>query len=213
MKKRMLIGIVLLLALSVTVQAQTYTGTYQMVGIKVGYHNIARTVESAGDSVANYFVEAKLPNSATPVYSHTLAGYAPGDTMFIVETPDFLLTPAGLAYVGIDLSVALNMEDGQMLIPAVDGTSNTFPTTTTENCSSYAVISPVTDNANISSTYTSNSYNSSEGDNGTFTWGFGIAQSVVFDWFDAPDDWENPSGLENFGRLKEIGRASCRERV
>ncbi len=204
----MLIGIVLLLALSVTVQAQTYTGTYQMVGIKVGYHNIARTVESAGDSVANYFVEAKWPNAATPVYSHTLAGYAPGDTMFIVETPDFLLTPAGLAYVGIDLSVALNMEDGQMLIPAVDGTSNTFPTTTTENCSSYAVISPVNDNANISSTYTSNSYNSSEGDNGTFTWGFGIAQSVVFDWFDAPNDWENPSGLENFGRLKGFFNAS-----
>ncbi len=198
----MLTGILLLITLSVMVQAQSYTGTYQMVGIKVGYHNLARAVESAGDSVANYYVEAKWPNAATPVYSHILAGYAPGDTIIVVATPDLLLTPAGLEYVGIDLSVALDMDGGRMLIPAVEGTSNTFPTTTTENCSSFAVVSPVNDNALISSTYNDNSPNSAEGDYGTFTWGFGIAESVVFDWFVAPQDWDNPSGLENFGQLK-----------
>ncbi|MCH7763603.1 MAG: lamin tail domain-containing protein, partial [Candidatus Marinimicrobia bacterium] len=162
----------------------------------------ARAVESPADSVANYYVEAKWPNAANPVYSHIIAGFAPGDTIVVVETPDFLLTPAGLEAVGINLSVGLNKVDGIMLIPAVEGTPNTFPTTTTENCSSFAVISPVTDNALITSTYTPDSYNSDEGDNGTYTWGFGISQSVVFDWFDAPVDWADPGSLENFGKLK-----------
>jgi len=85
----------------------------------------------------------------------------------------------------------------QCVIPGVEGGSATYPTTDTENCSTFLSIAPVNDNANIEYTSTSNSYNASEG---TFTWGFGISQSTVFDWFQAPADWENPD-IENWGKL------------
>jgi hypothetical protein len=84
-----------------------------------------------------------------------------------------------------------------MLIPGIEGTSNTYPTTDTEDCSTFAVIAPVTDNADITFSNTSNSYNAAEG---SFTWGFGISESVVFDWFDAPSDWEDPAAeVDNYG--------------
>ena len=60
------------------------------------------------------------------------------------------------------------------------------------------MIAPVTDNANIAYSTNSNSYNA---DDGTFTWGFGMSQSDVFDWFDAPDDWDDPTSIPNYGIL------------
>lgn len=183
--------------LSAVLQAQTFTGSYQLKGVKVIYTNVARLTGSADDSVAQYTLDAHWPNASTSMFSATLAGWAPGDTIAVVETPDILLTPAGLAYFGIDLSVGLNQEESQMLIPAIEGTSSTYPTTNTENCSTFAVIAPVSDNADITSSSTSDSYDPTAG---SFTWGFGISQSTVFDWFDAPDDWEDPSAnLDNFG--------------
>ncbi len=183
--------------LSAALQAQTFTGSYQLKGVKVIYTNVARLTGSADDSVSQYTLDAHWPNAATPAFSATLAGWAPGDTIAVFETPDLLLTPAGLAYVGIDLSVGLNMEESSMLIPGIEGTSSTYPTTNTEDCSTFAVIAPVSDNADITSSSTSDSY---DADEGSFAWGFGISQSTVFDWFDAPDDWADPGAdLDNFG--------------
>ncbi len=183
--------------LSAALQAQTFTGSYQLKGVKVIYTNVARLTGSADDSVSQYTLDAHWPNASTSMFSLSLAGWAPGDTIAVVETPDLLLTPAGLAYVGIDLSVGLNMEESSMLIPGIEGTSSTYPTTNTENCSTFAVIAPVSDNADITSSSTSDSYNA---DDGSFTWGFGISQSAVFDWFDAPVDWADPGAdLDNFG--------------
>jgi hypothetical protein len=183
--------------LSVMIQAQSFTGSYQMTGVYVKYTNVARMTESADDSVANYLIEAHWPSTASSVFSAPLLGYAPGDTIVVIETPDILLSSFGLSAVGIDLSVALNQEDGQMLIPGVEGGTSTYPTTDTESCSTFFTIAPVTDNANIEYTTTSNSYDS---DAGTFTWGFGISQSSVFDWYEAPSDWENPD-VQNYGWL------------
>ncbi len=183
--------------LSTVLQAQTFTGSYQLKGVKVIYTNVARLTESADDSIAQYTLDAHWPNTSTSMFSLSLAGWAPGDTIAVVETPDLLLTPAGLAYVGIDLSVGLNQEEGSMLIPGIEGTSSTYPTTNTEDCSTFAVIAPVSDNADITSSSTSDSYDPTAG---SFTWGFGISESAVFDWFDAPDDWADPSAnLDNFG--------------
>lgn len=176
--------------LSAALQAQTFTGTYQLNGVKVTYINVARLTDSPDDSVSQYTLDAHWPNAATPAFSATLAGWAPGDTIAVVVTPDILLVPAGLAAYGIDLTVGLNQEESTMLIPGIEGTSNTYPTTDTEDCSTFAVIAPVTDNADITFSNTSNSYNAAEG---SFTWGFGISESVVFDWFDAPSDWEDPA--------------------
>ncbi len=183
--------------LSVMIQAQSFTGSYQLTGVYVKYTNVARMTESADDSVANYLIEAHWPSAASSMFSAPLAGYAPGDTIAVIETPDILLSSFGLSAYGIDLSVALNQEDGQMLIPGVEGWSSTYPTTDTEDCSTFFTIAPVSDNANIEYTTTSNSYDS---DAGTFTWGFGISQSSVFDWYEAPSDWENPD-VQNYGWL------------
>ncbi|MFQ6677696.1 MAG: lamin tail domain-containing protein [Fidelibacterota bacterium] len=189
MKKHLLKSFLLAFTVVATLQAQSFSGSYQMTGVHVGYTNVARAPESPEDSIANYLVEAHWPSAATSLFSAPLAGFAPGDTIVLVETPDYLLTPFGLAAAGIDLSLALNQEDGNMLIPGVEGTSSTYPTTDTENCSTFLSIAPVSDNADIEFTTTSNSYNQTDG---TFTWGFGISQSTVFDWFSAPADWENP---------------------
>ena len=199
MKKQLLTSIVITLILSVTLQAQTFTGSYQLTGVNVVYTNIARLTDSPDDSIAQYTLDAHWPSTASSAFSATLAGWAPGDTIAVIATPDILLTPFGLNYVGIDLNLGLNQEDGQMLIPGVEGTSSTYPTTNTEDCSTFAVVAPVTDNADITYSTTSNSYNAEEG---TFTWGFGISQSSVFDWFDAPDDWEDPTAsATNYGIL------------
>jgi hypothetical protein len=197
MKKQMLTTIILTLMLSVMIQAQSFTGSYQMTGVYVKYTNVARMTESADDSVANYLVEAHWPSAASSMFSTPLIGFAPYDTIAVIETPDILLSSFGLSAVGIDLSVALNQEDGQMLIPGIEGGTSTYPTTDTENCSTFFTIAPVTDNANIEYTTTSNSYDS---DAGTFTWGFGISQSSVFDWYEAASDWENPD-VDNYGWL------------
>ena len=199
MKKQLLTSIVITLILSVTLQAQTFTGSYQLTGVNVVYTNIARLTDSPDDSIAQYTLDAHWPSAASSAFSATLAGWAPGDTIAVIATPDILLTPFGLNYVGIDLNLGLNQEDGQMLIPGVEGTSSTYPTTNTEDCSTFAVVAPVTDNADIAYSTTSNSYNADEG---SFTWGFGISQSSVFDWFDAPDDWEDPTAsATNYGIL------------
>lgn len=197
MKKQLLTTIILSLMLSVMIQAQSFTGSYQLTGVYVKYTNVARMTESADDSVANYLIEAHWPSAASSMFSAPLAGYAPGDTIAVIETPDILLSSFGLSAYGIDLSVALNQEDGQMLIPGIEGWSSTYPTTDTEDCSTFFTIAPVSDNANIEYTTTSNSYDS---DAGTFTWGFGISQSSVFDWYEAPSDWENPD-VQNYGWL------------
>ena len=107
MKKQLLTSIIITLVLSAALQAQTFTGTYQLKGVKVIYTNVARLTGSADDSVSQYTLDAHWPNAATPAFSATLAGWAPGDTIAVVETPDLLLTPAGLIYFGIDLSVGL----------------------------------------------------------------------------------------------------------
>ena len=197
MKKQLLTTIILSLMLSVMIQAQSFTGSYQMTGVYVKYTNVARMTDSPDDTIAQYTLDAHWPNNAGSAFSLTLAGWAPGDTIAVIETPDILLSSFGLSAYGIDLSVALNQEDGQMLIPGVEGWSSTYPTTDTEDCSTFFTIAPVSDNANIEYTTTSNSYDS---DAGTFTWGFGISQSSVFDWYEAPSDWENPD-VQNYGWL------------
>ena len=183
--------------LSAALQAQTFTGTYQLNGVKVTYINVARLTDSPDDAVSQYTLDAHWPSTSSSAFSTPLAAWAPGDTIAVVVTPDILLIPAGLAAYGIDLTVGLNQEESTMLIPGIEGTTNTYPTTDTEDCSTFAVIAPVTDNADITFSNTSNSYNAAEG---SFTWGFGISESVVFDWFDAPSDWEDPAADgDNFG--------------
>ena len=198
MKKQLLTSIVITIILSVTLQAQSFTGSYQLTGVNVVYTNIARAPDSPGDSIAQYTLDASWPSNAGSQFSLAIAGWAPGDTIVVVSTPDILLIPAGLAAVGIDLNLGLNQEEGGMIIPGIEGTTSTYPTTDTEDCSTFAVIAPVTDNADIAYSTNSNSYNA---DDGTFTWGFGMSQSDVFDWFDAPDDWDDPTSIPNYGIL------------
>ena len=137
--------------LSAALQAQTFTGTYQLNGVKVTYINVARLTDSPDDSVSQYTLDAHWPSTSSSAFSTPLAAWAPGDTIAVVVTPDILLVPAGLAAYGIDLTVGLNQEESTMLIPGIEGTSNTYPTTDTEDCSTFAVIAPVTDNADITS--------------------------------------------------------------
>ena len=124
MKKQLLTSIVITIILSVTLQAQSFTGSYQLTGVNVVYTNIARAPDSPGDSIAQYTLDASWPSNAGSQFSLAIAGWAPGDTIIVVSTPDILMVPAGLAAVGIELNLGLNQEEGGMIIPGIEGTTS-----------------------------------------------------------------------------------------
>ena len=184
---------------------QDIGGTYQFIGVHVGYTEVVRDSASAADSSAVYEVTASWPSSAAAAvpgggFTIDLEGFGAGDTIAVFETPAALLSPAGLSAFGISLDLALT--SSSLLIPGIEGNDATYPTTSTINCSTGAVIADVSDDATISLLSTENSLDSTAGVAGSFTWGFGITASEVFDWFVAPSDWEDPNTYaENWGIL------------
>ncbi|MDP7512801.1 MAG: hypothetical protein QF587_03515, partial [Candidatus Marinimicrobia bacterium] len=61
MRKQLLTSIIITLVLSAALQAQTFTGTYQLNGVKVTYINVARLTDSPDDSVSQYTLDAHWP--------------------------------------------------------------------------------------------------------------------------------------------------------
>lgn len=154
--------------------AQGLSGSFHLEGVQIQYYDVAR---DSGDADADVGGSPELvlswPSALAPMFEYPVSEYATGDTIAAPITPDLLLTPEGLAAYGIDLTITLN-SDGTFQIP-----TSTYPTTTTENCSTYAYIPTIQDA-------------------GTYEWdgvddggGFGIVESNIFDLYSMDQSQEN----------------------
>ena len=154
--------------------AQGLGGTFHCEGLQVQYYDVAR---DSGDAEADIggtsILNLSWPDAVNWQFQYPVAAFPAGDTIAAPVTPDILLTPEGLAAFGIDLTVTLN-EDGTFEVP-----TSTYPTTTTENCSTYAFVPTIQDA-------------------GTYEWdgiddggGFGIIESNIFDLFSQDQNDEN----------------------
>lgn len=189
MKSRVISIATFLLTLMVIGEAQSITGTYQMHSVRVVWRNFVRdhthADDAAIDGVYNTWVvpfggtyvavDADLDGVADlklPAAGGSIGAQIPVNSFPEARDPFWLIN--GL---GIDLTVALDQENGVALIPGDPTKPSTYPTTATTNCITTPVIAAVSDNQK-------NIY--SEPillDNGNLVWGFGIQESTVFDWF------------------------------
>ena len=135
----------LLVTLSVSLlcgglSAQGLSGSFHLEGVEIQYYDMAR---DSGDAEADVggtnMMALSWPSALAPAFQYPVAEFGVGDMIAAPITPEILLTPEGLALYGIDLTVVLN-SDGSFEIP-----TSTYPTTTTENCSTYAFIPTIQD--------------------------------------------------------------------
>jgi|AP45_3_1055517.scaffolds.fasta_scaffold00737_5 hypothetical protein len=169
----------LLVTLSVSLlcgglSAQGLSGSFHLEGVEIQYYDVARDSGDAEADVGGTNVLAlSWPSALAPAFQYPVSEFGVGDMIAAPVTPEILLTPEGLALYGIDLTVVLN-SDGSFEIP-----TSTYPTTTTENCSTYAFI-PTIQDAGI--------YEWDGIDDGG---GFGIIESNIFDLFSMNQSDEN----------------------
>ena len=186
----------LLVTLSVSLlcgglSAQGLSGSFHLEGVEIQYYDMAR---DSGDAEADVggtnMMALSWPSALAPAFQYPVAEFGVGDMIAAPITPEILLTPEGLALYGIDLTVVLN-SDGSFEIP-----TSTYPTTTTENCSTYAFIPTIQDA-------------------GTYEWdgiddggGFGIIESNIFDLFSMNQSDENHGWItvvrDNDGGIESV---------
>ena len=189
MKNRMISIATFILALMVIGEAQSITGTYQLHSVKVVYNNIVRPATHADDvDVDGVYGTWVIPYGGSYVamdangdgvadLRRPLTGGSVGANIRVESFPEardpFYLTN----YIGVDLTVALDQENGTAIIPGDPTKPSTYPTTATANCVTQLTVAAVTDNqTNI---YKGPIVNP----NGNVVWGFGIQESDVFSWF------------------------------
>lgn len=184
MKFRMIMPTFVILLLAAGLSAQGISGTFKMTGVHVQYYNVARDSGAAAEDVGStHELVLSWPLAAAPQFQFPVQHFELGDTIAAPETPAFLTTPEGLAYVGIDLTLTFN-EGGSYEIP-----TSTYPTTDTENCSTFASIPTITD----AGVY--------EWDGNDARGQFGIDQSEIFDLFDKDSTALNRGWLTVFRNI------------
>lgn len=176
------------------ISAQFDTGNYTLTSIKVVYSNFLRdssVVADAGnigsfDGVGNKlftYWPNKAAVSAGLGYPHeVIGGNVADDLVTIFETDDSLLTYEGMVNFGIVLEAFLDYDNSTAVIPPDPNDVSTYPTINMANCVTFAVVAPATDNM-------TNQWTGPIPDDltnpTTMTYGWGIQQSEVFDWFNA----------------------------
>ena len=186
------------------VSAQSIQGNVNCVGAIVEYTYVARAMESPEDTTngGRHTVTASWPSSAAAAlgqgYTHTLASYNVGDTITTALVP--LVTPELLLENGVAMDVDLN-DDGSFTIN--DG--STYPTTESDNCSTYSTVPAVSE----SGTWVSTPGFVHPDDATAYSMGWGISLSDVFAQFGAPDlvageygeDYGVGTNMENWGMV------------
>lgn len=181
MKFRMIIASFALLFLVAGISAQGISGSFKLTGVHVQYYEVARDSGAAAEDVGSvHDVVLSWPNALAPAFQFPVSHYDVGDTIAAPDTPDTLLVPQGLAAYGIDLTLTFK-NDGTFEIP-----TSTYPTTNTENCSTYASVPTIQD----AGTY--------EWDGNDNRGQFGIDESDIFDLFDADSTALNRGWLTVF---------------
>ena len=163
---------------STFLQSQSLQGNVDVNAITVHYTYVARAADSPEDSIngGGNTVSVSWPSSAQPLYTRVVAGYAPGDTITTRFVP--LVTPELMAAVGVALNIDLN-DDGTFTI----NEGSTYPTTESDNCSTYATVPGVSENG----TWTGGTGFVHPDDPTKYSLGWGISLSSVFAQFSAAD--------------------------
>ncbi len=195
---------ILFIALFVSMSfSQSLQGNWDLNAAIVEYTYEVREFDSPEDSAnGSYAVTASWPSSAAAAagmgYTHTLKEYAIGDTIAVALVP--LINETLLGMFGVAMNVDLN-DDGTFTIN--DG--STYPTTETENCSTYATVPSVSENG----TWTSTPGFTHPDDETAYSMGWGISLSEVFAQFSAADlvngsygtDYGVGTDMENWGMV------------
>ena len=182
--------------------SQTIQGNWDLNAAIVEWTYEVREFDSPEDSAnGSYAVTASWPSSAAAAagmgYTHTLLDFAIGDTVTVSLVP--LINETLLAMFGVAMDVDLN-DDGTFTIN--DG--STYPTTETENCSTYATVPSVAENG----TWTGTPGFTHPDDANAYSMGWGISLSSVFAQFGAADltgqygvDYGVGTDMENWGMV------------
>ena len=183
--------------------SQTIQGNWDLNAAIVEYTYEVREFDSPEDSAnGSYAVTASWPSSAAAAagmgYTHTLLDFAIGDTITVALVP--LINETLLAMFGVAMDVDLN-DDGTFTIN--DG--STYPTTETENCSTYSTVPSVAENG----TWTGTPGFTHPDDANAYSMGWGISLSSVFAQFGPADlvngqygvDYGVGTDMENWGMV------------
>ena len=188
--------------------SQSIEANWQLGAAIVEYTYVVRDSASAEDATTKYAVTGSWPSSAAAAagqgFTRSLVEYDIGDTITVALVP--LVTPDLLAENGVAMNVNIN-NDGTFTIndstTSPTGVGSTYPTTDTENCSTYATVPSVSENG----TWTSTPGFTHQDDPNAYSMGWGISLSSVFAQFSAPDlvggtngeDYGVGTNMENWG--------------
>ena len=182
--------------------SQSIEANWQLGAAIVEYTYVVRDSASAEDATAVYDVTGSWPSSAAAAagmgYTHSLVEYDVGDTITTVLVP--LVNQFLLDLYGVAMNVNLN-DDGTFSIN--DG--STYPTTETENCSTFATVPAVAE----AGTWVGTPGFDHPDNANAHTMGWGISLSSVFAQFNAPDlvggtygvDYGVGTAMENWGMV------------
>jgi hypothetical protein len=182
--------------------SQSIDANWQLGAAIVEYTFVARDSASAEDATAVYDVTGSWPSSAAAAmglgYTHSLLSFDIGDTIAVTTVP--LINETLLGIAGVAMNVSLS-DTGTFIIH--DG--STYPTTDTENCSTFSTVPFVSENG----TYTSTPGFDHPNDPNAHSMGWGISLSSVFAQFSAPDLVNGVYGehygvgtdMENWGKV------------
>ena len=182
--------------------SQSIEANWQLGAAIVEYTYVVRDSASAEDATAVYDVTGSWPSSAAAAagmgYTHSLVEYDVGDTITVALVP--LVNQFLLDMYGVAMNVNLN-DDGTFTIN--DG--STYPTTETENCSTFATVPSV---AEAGTWIGTPGFDHPDNAN-AHSMGWGISLSSVFAQFSAPDlvggsygvDYGVGTTMENWGMV------------
>ena len=182
--------------------SQSIEANWQLGAAIVEYTYVVRDSASAEDATAVYNVSGSWPSSAAAAagmgYTHALVEYDVGDTITVALVP--LVNQFLLDMYGVAMNVNLN-DDGTFTIN--DG--STYPTTETENCSTFATVPSVAE----AGTWTGTPGFDHPDNANAHSMGWGISLSSVFAQFSAPDlvggsygvDYGVGTTMENWGMV------------
>jgi len=183
--------------------SQSIQGNWDLNAAIVEYTYEVREFDSPEDSAnGSYAVTASWPSSAAAAagmgYTHTLLSYDIGDTITVALVP--LVNETLLQMFGVAMNVDLN-DDGTFTI----NEGSTYPTTETENCSTFATVPSVSE----AGTWTSTPGFTHPDDANAYSMGWGISLSSVFAQFNAADlvngqygvDYGVGTDMENWGMV------------
>ena len=189
MQYRLLLLIIFSIITGDFLNSQSITGTYQAKAATVNYTYVVREPDHSSDTQTDGiygtwvvsdgsggYVAVDANQDGNPDYKTALLGGGVGTTINQslykeAKDPFYLLN-----YLGVDLTIAFDMEQGSAIIPGVSTRPAKYPTVDTENCISALTVADITDNMDL--TFKGPIVNP----NGNFVWGLGIQKSNIFSW-------------------------------